>query len=80
MAKIREINVMTANNRWWRLLDEYPEEKTDRGIADHIICHKFIVLVRELVPFEDEPKIGNLLFLNTDNIIAIEIRRESEDE
>ena len=80
MAKIREINVMTANNRWWRLLDEYSEVETDRDIADHIICDKFVVPVRELVPFEGEPKIGNLLFLNTDNIIAIEIRRESEDE
>lgn len=77
MGKIKEINILTTDKSWWRLLFEYLDDMYDKHIVNAIMTHKCIPAGK--IWGDSMEYVGSQLFINTANIIAIEVIRESEE-
>ena len=77
MSKIKEINILTTDKSWWRLLVEYRDDIDDEHIAKAIMMHECIPAGKIWGEFMEY--VDGRLFINTANIIAIEVIRESEE-
>lgn len=79
MSKIKEINILTTDRNWWKLMVNDISAAKDETIAN-------VILAQTSVPasiwFEtgDIVRLSNQMCVNTANIIAIEVVRESEEE
>lgn len=77
MSKIKEINILTTDRSWWRLLVEYRDDIDDDHIAKAIMTHECIPAGK--IWGETMDSIDKPVRINTANIIAIEVIRESEE-
>lgn len=78
MSKVKEINILTTDKSWWRMTGNDIFATKDATIANIILAQKKISAGKmwgEDMEFIDKP-----VFINTANIIAIEVIRESEEE
>lgn len=77
MSKVKEINIRTTDKTWWRMTSNDIFAAKDATIANVILAQNKVLAGRlwgEDMEFIDRP-----VFINTANIIAIEIIRESEE-
>ena len=77
MGKIKEINIRTTDKSWWRMMINDIFTTEDRPIVNMILAQSNI-LVRKIWG-EDMEYIDKPVFINTANIIAIDVIRESEE-
>lgn len=78
MSKIKEINIKTTDGSWWRLMVNDISAAKDETIATVILAQPRVLAGKiwdEGMEYIDKP-----VFINTANIIAIEVIRESEEE
>lgn len=78
ISKVKEINIRTTDKSWWRMMNCDIAATNDKIIANVILAQSNIS-VRKIWG-EDMEYIDNPVFINTANIIAIEVVRESEDK
>lgn len=79
MNKIKEINILTTDRNWWKLMINDVSATNDETIANMILAQ---TSVPASIWFEtgDIARLSNQMCVNTANIIAIEVVRESEEE
>lgn len=79
MSKIKEINILTTDRNWWKLMVNDISAAKDETIANMILAQ---TSVPASIWFEtgDMARLSNQMCVNTANIIAIEVVRESEEE
>lgn len=77
MSKIKEINIKTTDGDWWRLMVNDISAAKDETIANVILAQKSVLAGR--IWGESMEYIDNPVCINTANIIAIEVIRESEE-
>lgn len=78
MSKIKEINIKTTDGDWWRVMVNDIAATKDGTIANRILAETSVPAGKiwgESMDFIDKP-----VFINTANIIAIEVIRENEEE
>lgn len=78
MSKIKEINLKTTDGSWWRLMVNDISAAKDETIANRILAE---TSVPARIHFETREIdcLGKQMCINTANIIAIEVVRESEE-
>lgn len=77
MSKVREINILTTDKSWWKMVINDIAATKDSIIANMILAQNKVLAGRiwgEDMEFIDKP-----VFINTANIIAIEVIRENEE-
>lgn len=81
MDRIEEINIKTTDGSWWKLivndLSEIRYDK-DETIADTILTETSVP-ARIWIGDDDIDYLGEQMYINTVNIVAIEVVRESEE-
>ena len=82
MSKIKEINILTTDRNWWKLMVNDISAAKDETIANVILAQKSVSagIWIEADDADDTDYIGEQMCINTANIIAIEVVRESEEE
>lgn len=85
-GKIKEINLLTTDGTWWNLLDDVDsivEAFEASWEKDETIANKLLVQMSvkagKWFEMNDYCDVGKPMYINTANIIAIEVIRESED-
>lgn len=81
MRVINEINIKTTDGAWWRLVvnDIYEiRYENDETIADRILAETSVP-AGMWIEVDDVDSLGKQMYINTANIIAIEVIRESEE-
>ena len=76
MSKIKEINIKTDGS-WWRLMVDGISATKDETIANRILSETSVP-ARILIA-DDIDYLGEQMYINTANIVAIEVVRESEE-
>lgn len=77
MSKIKEINILTTDRSWWRVMVNDIAATNDKIIANVLLAQPSVSAGKiwgESMDFIDKP-----VCINTANIIAIEVIRESEE-
>ena len=77
MSKVKEINIFTTDKSWWRMTGNDIFVAKDATIANVILAQNKVLAGK--LWGEDMEFIDKSVFINTANIIAIEIIRESEE-
>ena len=77
MSKIKEINILTTDKTWWRLMVDGISATKDKTIANRILAETSVLAGR--IWGGSVECIDNPVCINTANIIAIEVIRESEE-
>lgn len=77
MSKIKEINIFTTDKTWWRLMVDGISATKDETIAKVILAQTSVSAGR--IWGDSIECIDNPVWINTANIIAIEVIRESEE-
>lgn len=77
MGKIKEINILTTDKTWWRLMVDGISATKDETIANRILAETSVSAGR--IWGDSVECIDNPVCINTANIIAIEVIRESEE-
>ena len=77
MSKIKEINIKTTDGAWWRLIVDI-SAINDEVIANRILAETSVP-ARIWIDDDDIDYFGEKMHINTANIIAIEVVRESEE-
>lgn len=77
MGKIKEINLLTTDGNWWKLCDDV-NSTMDETIVNKLLA-QMSVKARKWFDADNAPSFtGNLMHINTSNIIAIEVIIERE--
>lgn len=78
MSKIKEINILTTDRSWWRVMVNDIAATKDGIIANVLLAQPSVSAGK--IWGESMESIDKPVRINTANIIAIEVIRESEDE
>lgn len=73
MSKIEEIHILTTDKSWWRLMVNDISATNDETIANRILAETSVPACR------NREYLDKQVCINTANIIAIEVIRESEE-
>lgn len=82
MSKIKEINIKTTDESWWRLIVNDISAiryETDETIANRILAETSVLAGRIWIGPDGKAYIDGQVYINTANIVAIEVVRESEE-
>lgn len=79
MSKIKEINLKTTDGSWWRLMVNDISAAKDETIANVILAQTSVLAAVWIDADDDIDYLGEQMCVNTANIIAIEVVRESEE-
>lgn len=77
MDRIKEINIKTTDGGWWKLIInnifeiEYEDDET---IVNKLLV-QMSVLARIWIGDDDTDYLGEQMYINTSNIVAIEVVR-----
>lgn len=78
MSKVKEINLKTTDGNWWRLMVNDISAAKDETIAN-VILAQTSVPARIWIDADDIDYLGEQMCINTANIVAIDVIRESEE-
>ena len=79
MSKIKEINILTTDKSWWRLIVNDISATKDETIANVVLAQTSVSAGRIWTGADGREYLDRQVFINTANIIAIEVIRESEE-
>ena len=79
MSKIKEIHILTTDKSWWRMMVNDISATKDETIANVVLAQTSVSACRIWFGADDREFLDGQVFINTANIIAIEVIREREE-
>ena len=79
MSKIKEINILTTDKSWWRLMANDISATKDKTIANVVLAQTSVSACRIWIGGDGREYLDKQVCINTANIIAIDVIRESEE-